>query len=59
MKNKRRKQRPQSPNYFDYISDNCWACKNRNNCGGCKFLKEVVHDQKEKRKRQMKFSDEF
>ena len=36
---KRRKQRPQPPKYFDLDTDNCYRCKNKNNCGGCKVLK--------------------
>ena len=38
MKKKRRKMRPQPPWYFSFDTDNCYRCKNRNDCGGCKFL---------------------
>ena len=40
MKAKKRKQQPQPPKYFNYDTDNCYFCKNRNNCGGCKILKK-------------------
>lgn len=40
MKAKKRKQRPQPPKYFNLDTDNCWFCKNRNHCGGCKLLKK-------------------
>lgn len=40
MKDKKRKQRPQPPKIFWLDTDCCWACKNRNGCGGCKFLKK-------------------
>ena len=36
---KRRKPKPQPPKYFNYDTDNCYFCKNKNNCGGCKVLK--------------------
>ena len=39
---KKRKRRPQPPKWFDYDTDNCYKCKNRNGCGGCKFLKRYV-----------------
>lgn len=42
MKNKKRKRRPQPPKWFDYNTDNCYKCKNRNGCGGCKFLKRYI-----------------
>ena len=42
-KQKKRKRRPQPPKWFDYDTDNCYKCKNRNNCGGCKFLKRYIH----------------
>lgn len=46
MRKKIRKKRPQPPKYFWYDTDNCYACKNRNNCSGCKFLKEYIHEHK-------------
>ena len=42
MKNKMRKPHPQPPKYYWLDSDNCWDCKNRNNCGNCKRLKDYV-----------------
>lgn len=42
MKNKRRKMRPQPPWYFYPDTDNCYRCKHRNGCGGCKFLKKYI-----------------
>lgn len=38
----KRKQRPEPPKYFDYVTDNCYKCKYRNGCGGCKILKEYI-----------------
>ena len=48
-KNKKRKPRPQPPHWYWLDSDNCWQCKNRNGCGGCKFLKGVVYAQSRRR----------
>ena len=39
---KRRKPRPEPPRYYWLDTDNCYCCKNRNGCSGCKFLKEYV-----------------
>lgn len=36
----KRKPRPEQPAWFWFDSDNCWCCKNRNNCGQCKRLKQ-------------------
>ena len=36
----KRKMRPQPPWWWTLDNDNCWFCKNRNNCGGCKLLKQ-------------------
>lgn len=36
----RRKMRPQPPRWWTLDNDNCWFCKNRNNCGNCRLLKE-------------------
>lgn len=30
----KRKMRPQPPWWWTLDNDNCWFCKNRNNCGG-------------------------
>jgi len=45
-KNKHRKPRPQPPKWLFLDNDNCWFCKNRNACGGCKILKEAIAGQK-------------
>jgi hypothetical protein len=50
MKYKKRKPRPQPPPWFFMDNDNCWFCRNRNRCGGCKVLKRAVNEQKGKRK---------
>ena len=55
MKNKIRKQRPQPPQWFAYDTDCCWCCKNRNRCGGCKFLKRYIYGTKQKARRNSKF----
>lgn len=34
--------RPQPPWYFHFDTDNCYRCKNRNGCEGCKFLKKYI-----------------
>ena len=44
-KRKKRKPRPQPPRYYWYDTDNCWCCKNLNNCSGCKRLKTYIHEQ--------------
>ena len=31
-----------------YDTDNCWWCKNRNGCGGCKILKQFTRVNKVK-----------
>lgn len=36
----RRKMRPQPPRWWTLDNDNCWFCKNRNNCGNCRLLKK-------------------
>ena len=43
------KMRPQPPPDFVIDTDNCWFCKNRTGCGGCKILKRVVAEQRKKR----------
>lgn len=37
---KRRKPKPSVPYYVWLSLDNCYCCKNRNNCGNCKILKQ-------------------
>ena len=53
---KYRKKRPQPPKYYWSDTDNCWACKDRNNCNGCKFLKRyvAVHNKNNPRKHEVK-----
>lgn len=36
----KRKLRPSPPNWWTFDNDNCWFCKNRNNCNSCKLLKK-------------------
>lgn len=36
----KRKHRPSPPRWWLLENDNCWFCKNRNNCNGCKLLKQ-------------------
>ena len=43
MSKKYRKARPQPPRYYWWDTDCCWDCKDRNNCNGCKRLKEYNH----------------
>lgn len=40
MSKAKRKPRPSPPKWFFLDNDNCWWCKNRNNCGSCKLLKQ-------------------
>ena len=39
MKKKIRKITPQPPRWAWYDLDNCYFCKNQNNCGNCKVMK--------------------
>ena len=57
MKKKLRKARPQPPRWYWLDSDNCWSCSNRNNCSGCKILKKVAAEQKEKQQRKNKYGE--
>ena len=54
MKKKYRKAKPQLPHYYWWDRDGCWNCNRKIQCGSCKFLKEYVADEKEKRKRKEK-----
>ena len=54
MKIKYRKARPQPKRIFWLDMDNCYACKNRNNCGNCKILKKQSAYEKECRNRKEK-----
>lgn len=44
----KRKQRPQPPRWFWLDTDNCWFCKNRNNCNQCKLLKQFRRKREDK-----------
>ena len=62
MKQKKIKQRPQTPRDFWLDTDCCWACKNRNGCGGCKFLKNYNKEYGNKKyefKQQTKLDSEY
>ena len=47
----KRKMRPQSPWRWELDNDNCWFCKNRNNCNGCKLLKRQRAKERKKGRR--------
>ena len=44
----KRKMRPQPPLWWTLDNDNCWFCKNRNNCGNCKLLKRQRAEERKK-----------
>lgn len=50
MSKAKRKMHPQPPWWWTLDNDNCWFCKNRNNCGNCKLLKEQRAIERKKRK---------
>lgn len=50
----KRKMRPQPPWWWTLDNDNCWFCKSRNNCGGCKLLKRQRSVSREKRRKNIK-----
>ena len=53
MKRENRKPRPQPPRWYWLSTDDCWDCKNRRGCNGCKRLKiygKKYHDKKNKEK---------
>lgn len=39
MKRKIRKP-PEMPRWYWLANDNCWCCKNRNDCSGCSYIKK-------------------
>ncbi len=45
----KRKPRPEPPKDFFWDTDNCWFCKNKKGCGGCKVLKRAVAERRRKR----------
>lgn len=47
----KRKPRPQPPGYFWLDRDNCWRCKNKNNCTNCKALKRQRAKDRQKEKK--------
>ena len=49
MSKAKRKMRSQPPWWWTLDNDNCWFCKNRNNCGSCKLLKEQRAIERKKR----------
>lgn len=53
MKKKFRKPKPSPPHWYWWDSDNCWCCKNKNNCDGkgCKRLKEIRAKENERRRK--------
>lgn len=46
-----RKPRPSPAKWYWWDSDNCYGCKNRNNCNQCKILKRQRAYERDKRKR--------
>ena len=53
-KNADRKPRPAIPRYAWLDRDGCWFCKNTKGCNNCKANKNIVAEQKQKKKRQDK-----
>ncbi len=56
----RRKMRPQPPRWWTLDNDNCWFCKNRNNCGNCRLLKEqqAISNKQNQRNNYINYRDE-
>ena len=50
----KRKHRPSPPRWWFLETDNCWFCKNRNNCNGCKLLKQQKSCDTRKRDKKLK-----
>lgn len=48
MGRKRKVKKPSPPRWMYYVDldDNCWACKNKNNCNSCKFVKTGLRERK-------------
>ena len=46
----KRKKRPEPPKHFYFDTDNCWFCKNRKGCSGCKVLKTYIAEHSSSRK---------
>lgn len=45
MSKPKRKPRPEPPKWFYLDNDDCWFCKNRNNCNQCKLLKQFRREE--------------
>lgn len=59
MSAKMRKPRPAIPNWAWLDLDNCWFCKHRNGCSGCKVMKSYSAAQKKKQDRKEKKKFDF
>ena len=59
MKKKIRKKRPEPPWYFYFDTDNCYRCKNKNGCGGCKFLKRYIASKQHQKRKKIDFFKNF
>lgn len=59
VKIKKRKPRPQPPQNFFFDNDNCWFCKNKSGCSGCKILKKAVYERKLKDKKGNYYEEEL
>lgn len=46
----KRKKRPEPPRHFWLDTDDCWFCKNRKGCNGCKILKRYNAEKTSQRK---------
>ena len=55
MSKKIRKIRPNPPYWAWYELDGCWFCHKQNACGGCKVMKRLVAQQKEKQRNKNKY----
>lgn len=41
MSKARRKPRPEMPHWFWLCQDECWFCRNKNNCSSCKINRTI------------------
>ena len=46
----KRKMQPQPPWWWILDNDNCWFCKNRNNCNQCRLLKRFKRKNEQHRR---------
>lgn len=51
MKKKFRKPKPSPPHWYWWDNDNCWWCKNRNRCNGCRILKRLNAKENERNRK--------